>query len=326
MSSNFQEFPAQSPSWSGEYTADVSDPVPSNPNRKEWALSALLFAATLICTTFAGFTYTIGLVGFPRLLKIIAAKPHFILSALEFSLPLILILLAHELGHFFACRYYGIRCTPPYFLPVPLPFTGTFGAFIKIKSPFGNRRELFDVGIAGPLAGFIVALAVIGIGIGFSHITVIHPAQQHGIEFGKPLIFRLAAMLILNDNPAAHFMILHPTAIAGLWGLLVTSLNLLPAWQLDGGHIFYAVFGRKMQRAITIVLLVLLVPFFYFVWSSLSYLVFCLMILILGFRSRFFHPHTLRDWEQLGTGRKIMAIAALLILFLSFTPIPIALL
>jgi membrane-associated protease RseP (regulator of RpoE activity) len=323
VSSDFQEFPAVSPRWNEETASGGAAFRRHAPSRKEWALSALLFFLTVISTTVAGLAYMAGPTAVFYIPKIVSTRPELILGALQFSLPLMAILLAHELGHFFACRYYGLRCTPPFFIPTPFPYTGTFGAFIKIKSTFGSKRSLFDIGIAGPLAGFIVTMIVLWFGISLSRIVNFAPIIPGTIEFGEPAIFRLIGMLLLDYDPSRQVMFAHPAAIAGTFGLLLTCLNLLPVWQLDGGHISYAVFGRKLQRKISFVVLVLLTLMGLYEWPTPSYLVFGLVVFILGQRVHFFHPATLKDWEPLGFGRTILAFIALLILILCFTPVPI---
>ena len=324
MSSDFQEFPAVSPKWNGE-TADRGTAFRIHaPSRKEWALSALLFCITVVTTTIAGLAYIVGWTAILYIPRIISTRPELILVALQFSLPLMAILLAHELGHFFACLYYGLRCTPPFFIPTPFPYSGTFGAFIKIKSTFGSKRSLFDVGIAGPLAGFIVTLIVLWFGIGYSQIGNSAQIMPGTIEFGEPSVFRLMGMLLLDYDPSRQVMFAHPAAIAGTFGLLLTCLNLLPIWQLDGGHIAYAVFGRKLQKKISVVVLVFLTLAGLYEWPTPSYLVFGLVVFILGQRVHFFHPATSKDWEPLGYCRTILAFIALLILILCFTPVPVS--
>jgi membrane-associated protease RseP (regulator of RpoE activity) len=294
------------------------------PSGKQWALSTLLFFATAVTTTIAGLAYFFGPTAVFYLPVILSQRPEAILNALQFSLPLMAILLAHEMGHFLACRYYGIECTPPFFIPTPFPYTGTFGAFIKIKSTFGNKRSLFDVGIAGPLAGFAVTLIFLWIGIDSSQISTVVPAGPGVVEFGEPAIFRWMGMLVLAYEPGRHVLFAHPTAIAATFGLLLTCLNLLPIWQLDGGHLSYAVFGPQWQKKISISALILLVAVGLSGWPTPSYLVFALVIFILGRRVRFYHPATLKDWEPLGRGRTILALTALLILVLCFTPVPVS--
>lgn len=324
MSSNFKEFPAGQPPWRGNSAFSGLQTGSSSPSGKEWALSLLLFILTFICVSCAGLFYFSPNLDFFEAFQVILKRPSFALLGLRFSIPLMIILLAHELGHFFACRIYGIECTPPFFLPVPISITGTLGAFIKIKTPFRNKRALFDVGIAGPLAGFLVSLPVLWIGLSLSRLVpkgVIHSVFY---RFGEPLIYQFIGIFSMNCNPVWHEIKPHPIAMAGWFGLLVTSLNLLPAWQLDGGHIAYAVFGRRHQKRITIAVLILLMLVGLSGWPTPTYMVFGIMILILGYRSRYHHPSTLNDREPLGYGRKALALLALIILLLSFTPVPVS--
>ena len=295
-----------------------------NPLRNEWLISAVLFCLTLICTSFAGLFYSIGDIGFIEALRIFLRKPGIILYGLSFSIPLISILLAHELGHFFACRFYQMNCTPPFFIPLPVSITGTLGAFIRIKSPFLNKRALFDIGVAGPLAGFAVVLPLLCLGISSSRLIPKGAFPSGGLSFGEPLIFRCAGALLLGYSPDRQDMIAHPIAMAAWVGLLATSLNLLPIWQLDGGHIAYAILGRSRQKRLSIAGLAFLMLLTLWGWRTPSYLFFALLLLIVGWRVRFYHPRTLFDEEPLDRGRIIVGLLALLILVVSFIPIPIS--
>jgi membrane-associated protease RseP (regulator of RpoE activity) len=257
------------------------------------------------------------------MLFVAGAHPRILLYGLPFSFTFLSILLSHELGHFFACRYYGIRCTPPYFIPVPISFAGTLGAFIRIKSPFQNKRALFDVGIAGPLAGFAFAIPSLIVGIANSRL-VPKGAVQGGMYFGEPLLFRWIGKFILGYTPQSQDMMAHPIAMAAWFGLLATSLNLFPIWQLDGGHIAYAILGRETQKKLSIVGVFALIAVSFVGWPIPSYLVFGLLLLILGMRYRFYHPPTLYDADGVGTIRVVLALLALTILIVSFTPVPVS--
>jgi membrane-associated protease RseP (regulator of RpoE activity) len=325
VSSNIDQLPKNPESFQNpeisDITAEYSAPGPST---REGLLSATLLLLTAITTTFAGLDYVIGGIGFSNVLRVLFLKPSSLLLGLSFSFPLLSILLAHELGHFFACKYYGMRCTLPYFIPMPVPFTGTFGAFIKIKSAFQNRKALFDVGIAGPLAGFIFSLPVLWIGISISKLIHKIPANHHALSFGEPLLFRFIGMLALGYNPQKQDMLAHPMAMAGWIGLLATSLNLFPIWQLDGGHISYAIFGKDWHKRISIIMTSLIMLLSLSGWPTPPYLVFGLLLLIIGLRMKFYHPAPTMELEPLGRGRMILGIIALLILILSFTPTPIS--
>lgn len=321
MSSYFPEYPPASTS-SSPFEPDRLYQA-SNPGWREWFVPALLLCITALSATFAGLFYVLGDIGFFAAVRISLIKPSLILLGLPFSIPLIGILLAHEMGHFLACRFYGVRCTPPYFIPAPISIAGTLGAFIRIKSHFRNRRALFDIGIAGPLAGFLFVLPALWIGICFS--TLIPKGSiVGGLSFGEPLIFQWFGRLALGYSPASHDMIAHPIAMAAWFGLLATSLNLLPIWQLDGGHIAYAIFGRSLQRKISVTAAFALILISFLGWPTPSYLLFGLLLFILGVRVRFFHPATLLDEENLGPGRLLLGWIAALILILSFIVVPIS--
>jgi len=326
VSSNLPEFSSESPS--GEDAPPRLDQSFSEPGptQREWLISAILFCATFVTASFAGLSHLMGLAAFGRVLIALLFKPSLILYGLSFSFPLMSILLAHELGHFIACRYYGMRSTPPFFIPLPIPPVGTLGAFIKIKSAFQHKRALFDIGIAGPLAGFAFTIPTLWIGIRLSKLIPKAAYGYHGYMFGEPLLFRLIAKLALGYSPNKHDMLVNPIAIAGLFGLLVTCLNLLPIWQLDGGHISYAVLGRSLQKKLSIVLPIALILQSFLTWPLVgpTHIVFGLLLLIIGWRLRFYHPPTLQDEEKLGPGRLLLGLLALLILILSFTSVPIA--
>ena len=276
--------------------------------KKQKILSFILFFLTFLTTTFiGGFDYA----SFYKLNYGIL-NLRFWAGGLWYSVPLMLILASHETGHFLTATYYGIDCTPPYFVPAPT-IIGTFGAFIKIKSPFLSKKELFDVGIAGPLAGFIVAVPVLIIGVFLSRpeITLFH--NKEIITFGEPLLYKL--IVLIKFGTVKGDLMLHPTGFAGWIGLLVTALNLLPVSQLDGGHISYAVFGKKsFFIAYALGLLLLILSIFYRGW-----IIWLILLIILGIK----HPRFFFEEEPLDKKRKILAIVALIIFILSFIPIPV---
>jgi membrane-associated protease RseP (regulator of RpoE activity) len=329
VSGNIPEIPEASPISDNACASQGSFRVPEDflspepaPSPAQWSLSLLLLGLTFCTTTFAGFFYATGFLGFSNLTHILFS-PRILLAGISFSFPLIVILTAHELGHYLACRYYGMSCTPPYFIPAPLPLTGTLGAFIKIKSHFRRKKALFDIGIAGPLAGFLFSLPVLWIGISISRLTPKLPPRFISMSFGEPLIFRLIGMAALGYAPERQDIIAHPMAMAGWVGLLATSLNLLPIWQLDGGHIAYATLGADWHKKLSFAAVAVLIIVSFLGWPTPSYLLFGLILLFIGWRTRFYHPAPLADEGPLGTGRTILAFVALLILILSFTPVPI---
>jgi len=283
------------------------------------ALPVILFSLTLLFTLVIGVQYHIsyhdvalppgeGFWGF------LWSHPAAWLWGFPYALPLLGILLVHEMGHFFACRFHGIESTLPHFIPAPT-LIGTFGAFIKIRSPFPSKKALFDVGMAGPLAGFLVALPVIALGISQSKI-VEKGVLEGGLALGEPLVFKLMGRLLLGDIPAQRDLLIHPMAFAGWFGLLATAFNLFPIGQLDGGHILYAVLGKKAYYAgvASVVVLALLGIFFWEGW-----LLWALIATLIGLR----HPPIFEE-EHLDRKRKFLAVVALLIFFLSFTPAPLA--
>lgn len=323
MSSNFPQSSEVYLHTQSGSDAFYSTPRFASPNPREWVLSSGLFLATLLTTSFAGMFNSLGDIGLFQALQLIIRKPGFLLYGLPFSLPLMLILLAHELGHYLACRYYGMLCTPPYFIPAPVSIAGTLGAFIRIKSPFPGRRALFDIGIAGPLAGFAFALPILFLGITFSRLIPKASFPPGSLVFGEPLIFQLVGQLLLGYAPERQDMIAHPTAMAAWIGLLATSLNLLPIWQLDGGHIAYAMIGRKRQRIISSLSLVALIGVSLMGWPTPSYLLLALLLLIMAWRVGFYHPATLSEQEAIGGVRIFLGLLALLILILTFIPVPV---
>ena len=216
-----------------------------------WALHVFLLGLSLLTTTIVGVVLAqsfqnnraLDIEQYLNVFPLLAARPWLLLDGLPYSLTLMSILLAHELGHYFACRYYGIDASLPYFLPAPFPGIGTFGAFIRIRSPIYTRRALFDVGVAGPLAGFVLLLPAMAIGLAYSRV-IPGIAERGDLIFSVPAIQRLMELLIFPGHAAADIS-LHPVARAAWVGTLATALNLLPIGQLDGGHIVYAFTATK---------------------------------------------------------------------------------
>ncbi|HOE18839.1 MAG TPA: site-2 protease family protein [Syntrophorhabdaceae bacterium] len=231
-----------------------------------------------------------------------------------YSIAVMSILLAHEMGHYFMSRRYGIPATLPYFIPFPLSPFGTFGAIIKMKGVMVNKMALFDIGIAGPLSGFIIAIPFIVIGISLSDVRPL-PENMPYLQLGDPLLFKILQEILIGDIPGGHDLVLHPCAYAGWVGLFVTALNLLPVGQLDGGHIAYALFGDRSKWIFgaSIVLLGVLAAFYNPGWLTLV-----IILLIFGMR----HPHPVDMETELDTKRKILAFIILAIFILSFTPSP----
>jgi membrane-associated protease RseP (regulator of RpoE activity) len=286
-----------------------------------FAVNIALFLLTLCFTLVIGVQYHISYhavtlppgIGFFGFLW---RHPSAWLWGFPYAFSLLAILLVHEMGHFAACRYHRIEATLPFFIPAPT-LIGTFGAFIKIKSPFSSKKALFDVGLAGPLAGFLVSLPVIVLGILQSRI-VDKGALPSGITMGEPLVFKLISRLALGTAAGQHDILVHPMAFAGWFGLLATAFNLFPIGQLDGGHILYAVLGKKKAYYAGIASIAVLVALGIFYWQG--WLFWALIATLVGLR----HP-PIFEGERLDRKRKIWAFAALLIFLLSFTPAPLSL-
>jgi len=244
----------------------------------------------------------------------LVAHPALFLRGLPFAATLVTILLVHELGHYLTCLRHRVSASLPYFLPAPLLSpVGTFGAFIRIRSRFPDRRALFDIGASGPWAGFVVALAATVIGL--AHSTVLPtPQDWHGYEWGDSLLTAFLIRVVLHVDSAT--VLLHPVAFAGWFGLFVTSLNLLPVGQLDGGHVLYATLGRPTPRiaALLIAFLVWLGVRGYQGW--LLWAVIITVFLSLG------HPPTDDDRRPLDPARRLAALATLVLFVLTFVPEP----
>ena len=295
--------------------------------RRRWFNSpifhCLLFLLTFLTTLIVGvhialnyehnfpaFDWDISRAFFAGILH----NPGTLKLGMPFSLTLLSILLAHELGHYFTCRYYGIQASYPYFIPAPT-LIGTMGAFIRIKTPITTRRALFDIGISGPLAGFIVAIpALVIAALNSQAVTPINIPDT--ITLGNPLtIVLLGKILRPGLNPAS--ISLHPIGCAAWVGLFATALNLLPMGQLDGGHILFAVLGER-HKTVSRGLFLALVPLGVFCWAG--WMVWAAILLVLGLR----HPVVMIPSEPLDKARKALALVAALIFFLTFVPTPFA--
>ena len=246
-------------------------------------------------------------------------RPSFYLSGLWYSLTILTILGCHEMGHYFACLHYRVDVTPPFFLPAPITLTGTLGAFIRIRSRIPSKVALFDIGIAGPIAGFVVAVPALFAGLWMSKVVLVPADSSNLLELGEPLLFQFAAWTIWGDVPAGHTISMHPVAFAAWFGLLATALNLFPLGQLDGGHISYAVLGRRS----TLVTLATLAVVVALAFTSLSWVVWAVLLVIMIAVLGPHHPPTLDEDEPLDRTRLVLAVVALVMLVLCFTPAPI---
>jgi membrane-associated protease RseP (regulator of RpoE activity) len=292
-----------------------------------WWKHILLFVLTLITTTFVGADrYAAFLSDFGRSVAQFQTIgwATLVVHGLWYSGTILLILGAHEMGHYLACRWYRVDATLPYFIPLFLGLggiqTGTLGAVIRIREPFPDRRVLFDIGIAGPIAGFVVVVPAIFLGMYLSELTVM-PDPQGMLFIGKPLLFRLARWAVFGPVPEGGIVNLHPMVFAAWFGMLATALNLLPFGQLDGGHITYASFGR-VSTPISLATVASAVVMTYFSLSWLLMTVF-MVVMLLMFGAR--HPQVVDESEPIGSRRLALALFALAMLVLCFTPVPIQL-
>ena len=290
----------------------------ARPPQRRWK-HILLFVLTFITTTIIGGAHYASFSTDFLATRVLLSTGELYLNGLWYSLSILAILGAHEFGHYYACRYYGIDASLPYFLPAPPPMLmGTFGAFIRIRQPTPTKRQLFDVGIAGPIAGFVVAVPVLLVGLSLSRVVPL-PPEFHGVELGEPLLFQGMSWLQWGTPPEGYSINMHPMAFAAWFGLLATLLNLFPIGQLDGGHISYAVFGRRstILSVATVLCLVGLtvISRSWIVWTVLT------LALLLMFGAR--HPQTIDEDVPLDRGRMLLALFAVVMFILCFTAAPI---
>jgi membrane-associated protease RseP (regulator of RpoE activity) len=279
---------------------------------------AVLLLLTVGTTTLAGASHYWSFLSDLGAREVSLGTAELMLNGFWYSGTILAILGCHELGHYYACRYYDVDASLPFFIPAPLPLTGTFGAFIRIREPIPTKRMLFDIGIAGPLAGFVVAVPALFAGLALS--TVVELPQDLGLlSLGEPLLFRGAAFLVWGEVPEHLAINMHPMAFAAWFGLLATALNLFPIGQLDGGHITYAVLGRRSSHVtLGMVAIAILLAYFsaaWIVWTGLM----ILMLLMFGRH----HPRTFDEDQPLDRTRLRLALAALIIFVICFTPAPI---
>jgi membrane-associated protease RseP (regulator of RpoE activity) len=267
-------------------------------------LHIVLFILTMLSTLFVGAMQTGA-----DILK----DPWKIYYGLPFALTLMIILLTHELSHYFASKKHGVNATLPYFIPAPT-IIGTFGAFIKMKSPIVTRKALIDIGASGPIAGFIVSVIAVMIGLHLSEIVPV--AETKGaLTLGDSILFSFLAQTVLGVTPADSDILLNPVAFAGWIGLFVTSMNLIPVGQLDGGHIAFALLGEKQTR-LSFILVLVMSLLGVLLWEG--WIIWAVLLLVLGLR----HPPVI-SWEvPLDTRRKVIGWIAFLIFILTFIPVP----
>ncbi len=306
----------------------MSDIYPRRRFQDRIWLHWVLFAATVCTTTLVGgLHYTAFASDFGRTeaSSSLTSLP-FYLHGLWYSATILSILGAHELGHYLACRYYQVDASRPFFIPMPplppLPsLTGTLGAFIRIREPIRTKRMLFDIGAAGPFAGFLVAVPALFIGTSLSPVVAMPSDTSHLMTLGDPLLLKLAAWLTWGTIRNGYTLNMHPMLFGTWFGLLATALNLFPIGQLDGGHITYAVFGRR-SSIVTIASIGVAVGL---AFLSSSWIVWTLLLIAMTLAMGPHHPRTIDEEVPLDRTRLWLAAAALVMLIVCFTYNPIEL-
>ena len=319
------------------------------PTARTWILHVLLLLVTLVTATIAGVLFPFGRIDsmpvadpqtWPELIDFVSTLPiryaaliadavhklgtdsSFLMDGLSFSLSLLFILVCHEMGHYVACRIYGVDAMLPFFIPTPpmIGPAGTFGAFIRIKSPMPSVRAIFDIGVAGPIAGFIALIPIAFVGVFRMQPASVEQLNIPGaLTFADPLFMRVAGAIVGHDPTVS---VGNPFYYAAWVGLLVTALNLIPSGQLDGGHAIYAVFGKKVHfftgRIAFVLMVALAISGFVFYNSPSGFLV----AVLLGIMMRVRHPEPY-DLTPLDGKRKLIAFLTVVIFVLCFTPFPI---
>lgn len=292
---------------------------PPAPERR--GIHVLLFALTIFTTLLTGAEHQIRFLSDKPLDPVllfagIVAHPRYLLYGLPFSFTLMSILFAHEMGHYLACRYYKVPATLPYFIPMPIGPLGTFGAFIKIKAWITRKKVLFDIGIAGPIAGFALAVPAVFVGILWGKEVDVSVWAGKGVmvmSWGEPLLYTAVEWMLGVSNGN---WVPHPIGFAALFGFFATALNLLPLGQLDGGHIIYSVLGRHTRYVVRLFLAVTLgMGVLWPGWFLIS-----IMVSVMGLD----HPPTRDEDAPIGRGRIILFLFAILIFALCFVPVPVS--
>ena len=288
-------------------------PVAPPARRRVW-LPLGLFVATCLSTLLAG-SAEFGLSHLQELGPAEGLKLA-LLEGLKYALPVMTILVFHEMGHFLQARRYGVYASYPFFIPMPISPLGTFGAVIAMDARMGDRKALFDIGISGPLAGLVPTLVFCVVGLKLSKV-VPAPEVPGGLTIGAPLLFQQISAWVLEPLQRGYVVDLHPMAFAGWVGLLITAINLIPVGQLDGGHVLYALLRTKAHRVATLLLLGAVagvIMFGLYGWT--------LMLVLLMFMGPI-HPPTANDNVPLGRWRILLGWLTLSFIVIGFTPTPI---
>ena len=284
-------------------------------------LHVLLFALTIASTTLVGAgQYAAFVDDFRGTGALPMPWASLLIRGFWYSGTILAILGCHELGHYFACRYYDVDASLPFFIPVPFLLTGTMGAFIRIRERIPTKRMLFDIGVAGPIAGFAIAVPALFAGLAMSHVAKV-PADASGmLELGEPLLFKLVSWMLWGTQPDGYSLNMHPMAFAAWFGMLATALNLFPIGQLDGGHVSYTVLGPRWSTYVTFAMLTVAVGLSIFAASWIVWTVMMVVMLaIFGPR----HPPVYDEEQPLDRTRLLLAAFAVVMFVLCFTPAPI---
>ncbi len=241
-------------------------------------------------------------------------NPSALVKGLPFSLTLMLILSAHEFGHYLVSRKEGVESTLPFFIPAPPPI-GSFGAIIRMRSVIPSKKVLMAIGAGGPLAGFMVALPAVIVGLSLSSYGV-SETQEGGISLGSSLLFSLLTRLVMGVSAGDHDIYLHSVAFAGWWGFFITALNLLPMGQTDGGHVVYSIMGRHHKR-VSLAVFLCMVPMGIFLWPG--WLMWAVIMFFVGLR----HPPVMDETTELDFRHRLVGALVLVIFALTFLPVPI---
>ncbi len=318
------------------FPPDPDKTVPDEPsagdnpqNRAEWAphwddsvpaprraLSVLslpigLFLLTVFTTLWAG-AYQVNPRPVSGAWDFLVRYPGRLLDGWPFAATLLGILVTHEFGHYCLSLIHRVPASLPLFLPGPPQFIGTFGAIIRMRSPIMSRRALFDIGVAGPIAGFVVAVLALIVGLSYSMVEL---RMGYGLQLGEPLLLQFLAWLVFGPLPDAYDIVLHPVAFAAWFGIFVTALNLLPIGQLDGGHVAYALLGYR-QRTLAFTMIPILLALG--VWGWPGWLLLAGLTGLIGIS----HPPVIDPGTDLGRGRRWVGWGAIAIFLVSFSPVP----
>jgi membrane-associated protease RseP (regulator of RpoE activity) len=281
-----------------------------------WWLHVVLLLLTVLTTTALGIEHYISFASDFGTREVVVSMPA-VLQGLAYSICVLGILGAHEMGHYLACRRYDVDATLPFFLPFP-SLSGTLGAVIKIREAFPTRTALFDIGVAGPIAGFVVLVPLLFIGMALSNVRPV-PHDMAGWTLGEPLLFRVASRVMFGTVADGYSVNMHPVVFAAWFGMLATAWNLLPFGQLDGGHLTYATLGDSSRYfSLVTVAAAIAMTFVSYSWIAMTVMMVA-MLVFLGPR----HPRVIYEHEPLARGRVAVAIFAIVMFALCFTPVPI---